>query len=351
MASTVRDGGVTGAGSGVTPSNTTTRVHPLHQHRLGDAGDAGDAHQGVVLLPVRNETAPLSSTMGARMHRTAPASPASPTAWLHALLYLVGSEPQGTGLRQCPSHGDSTPSLSVTAGQDGRALVHCFGGCPTEAVLHALGLTWRHLYDRPWLTPQRHLSVVRPRVTFPPVKMRTGSPAARGLRLVGTHVYGDGEWLLERYRHITTGAKQLCWFSLRNGVAIPGLLGVPIAALPLYWEVEVKMALAARERVVVCESESSVDALVGAGVYATTWAGGASTPNLHRLCNVLAGGDVVIVPDNDEPGRACGERLRTALRPVTRSLTMVMPASSEDARDLLVQCGPGAFTGFGDGAR
>ncbi len=41
-------------------------------------------------------------------------------------------------------------------------------GLPTEDVLLALGISWRHLHDEPWLTPERHLSVVRPRLTFPP---------------------------------------------------------------------------------------------------------------------------------------------------------------------------------------
>lgn len=341
------DGAVTHGRIWVTRSSTGTLVQTPYRHRLGDTGDAGDAQQRVVLLPTREEFARPDSRVGARTVLTGRASPVSPTAWLHAVLDLVGAEPRGTGLRQCPAHHDSTPSLAITAGQDGRALLHCFAGCRTEEVLQALGLTWRHLYDKPWLTPQRHLSVVRPRVNFPPVRVGTGPAAARGFRLVGTHTYGNSEWLLERYRHPATGAKELCWFTLRDGVTIPGLLGVPMAALPLYCEVEVKMALAAGERVVVCESESSVDALVAAGLYATTWAGGASAPNLRRLLTLLAGGDIIIVPDNDEPGRACAERLRTALGQVVRSLLMVMPAPGEDARDLLAQRGPAAFAGVG----
>ncbi len=272
------------------------------------------------------------------------ASPASPTSWLLALLDLLGAEPTGALIRQCPAHRDGTPSLSIKEGEGGRALLHCFAGCRTENVLHALGLTWRHLYDKPWLTPKRHLSVVRPRLTFPPVTMRTSSTALRGFRLVATHEYGHRQWLLERYRHPVTGSKELAWFTLRDGVAIPGLLGVPTADLPLYCESEVRVAVAAGDRVVVCESESSVDALVSSGIYATTWAGGASSPNLIRLAAVLRGADIVLVPDHDEPGLICGEQILTALRRVVRQIMTLLSAPGEDARSLLIECGPSPFT-------
>jgi hypothetical protein len=70
--------------------------------------------------------------------------------------------------------------------------------------------------------------------------------------------------------------------------------------------------MAAGETVVV-ESESSVDALIRAGIYATTWAGGATSPNLGRLASVLAGAEVLVVPDNDPVGRSCGTDVSAAL--------------------------------------
>jgi hypothetical protein len=44
----------------------------------------------------------------------------------------------------CPGplhrHGDRRPSLSISRGSDGRALIHCFAGCEYTAILQALGL-------------------------------------------------------------------------------------------------------------------------------------------------------------------------------------------------------------------
>jgi hypothetical protein len=48
----------------------------------------------------------------------------------------------------CPAHDDREPSLSVAVGDDGRVLIHCHAGCPTEAVVAAIGLEMHHLFDR-----------------------------------------------------------------------------------------------------------------------------------------------------------------------------------------------------------
>jgi AAA domain len=49
-------------------------------------------------------------------------------------------------IANCPAHEDQNPSLSISEGADGRALLKCFAGCSTESVLAALGLTVRDLF-------------------------------------------------------------------------------------------------------------------------------------------------------------------------------------------------------------
>ena len=68
-----------------------------------------------------------------------------------------------TGVRQsgpgrwsaiCPAHADRRPSLSIRELDDGRVLIHCFGGCPVDAVVVALGLQLQDLYpDQPGRSP------------------------------------------------------------------------------------------------------------------------------------------------------------------------------------------------------
>jgi hypothetical protein len=49
----------------------------------------------------------------------------------------------------CPAHEDSSPSLSIRATEDGRVLLHDFGGCSVEEVLDALNLTMSDLFEGP----------------------------------------------------------------------------------------------------------------------------------------------------------------------------------------------------------
>ncbi|HXQ01008.1 MAG TPA: hypothetical protein VN845_13210 [Solirubrobacteraceae bacterium] len=60
-------------------------------------------------------------------------------------------KPTGPGrwLARCPAHQDQGPSLSIRELDDGRVLLHDFGGCETGAVLAALGLTLADLFDKP----------------------------------------------------------------------------------------------------------------------------------------------------------------------------------------------------------
>jgi DNA primase len=46
----------------------------------------------------------------------------------------------------CPAHNDKSPSLAVRELDDGRVLVHCFGGCSVEEVLDSVGMTFDDLF-------------------------------------------------------------------------------------------------------------------------------------------------------------------------------------------------------------
>src|SRR5438445_11668047 len=70
---------------------------------------------------------------------------------------LLGALPDAKRMKdgwsaKCPAHADTTPSLSISEGEDGTVLVNCFAGCSTEAVVAELGLGMRDLFrdrDRP----------------------------------------------------------------------------------------------------------------------------------------------------------------------------------------------------------
>ncbi len=54
----------------------------------------------------------------------------------------------GRWIARCPAHEDKSPSLSIRETDDGRVLLHDFGGCETGDVLAALGLGFADLFDK-----------------------------------------------------------------------------------------------------------------------------------------------------------------------------------------------------------
>lgn len=77
---------------------------------------------------------------------------------------LDGVKNAGRGwIARCPAHEDRRASLSIAEGDDGRALVHCFGGCAAADVMAALGMQAADLFpariDREHLTPAQRRAV------------------------------------------------------------------------------------------------------------------------------------------------------------------------------------------------
>ncbi len=69
---------------------------------------------------------------------------------------LPGGRWQGSsGTACCPCHEDREPSLSISDGQDGKLLVHCFAGCDPLEILRALN--GRGLSEPPGESPAPRL--------------------------------------------------------------------------------------------------------------------------------------------------------------------------------------------------
>lgn len=307
--------------------------------------------------PARDELASPSVTGGSRFiperGRTIVTivTSSQPSQWLREVLALAGSQ-HVRGKFQCPVHGldgAHTPSLAVGDRRDGAgAWVHCHAGCEPREVLHALRLTRPDLATLPARTPAEHVRAWRLALPFPPPKLAaSGSLGERGFRFEREHPYAvwadpttPVAWK-ERYRHVS-GLKEIRWES-RNprGERVPGLLGRSQSDLLLYRYADWRVGAAAGEAIHLVESESSVDALMRAGLYATCWAGGAGDPPEAQLRYLLGPLDdqVVVVPDRDAAGVECARRLHAWL-PAAR---LLLGAPGEDARDLLGRLGPGGF--------
>lgn len=68
---------------------------------------------------------------------------------LLAKLEKVRQRSRDSWVACCPAHEDRSPSLTVRELADGRILMHCFAGCPIDAVLTAVGMKLEDLFPEP----------------------------------------------------------------------------------------------------------------------------------------------------------------------------------------------------------
>lgn len=62
--------------------------------------------------------------------------------------------PEHDFMAQCPSHDDRSPSLHITEGDGGTALIHCVAGCRSARIVQDLGLKFRDLFANGTSRPQ-----------------------------------------------------------------------------------------------------------------------------------------------------------------------------------------------------
>jgi hypothetical protein len=214
------------------------------------------------------------------------------------LAKLPGAKRAGKGWSaRCPAHEDGKASLSVSAGDDGTALVKCHAGCDTSAILAAVGLKLADLFP-----PKTN-----------PAPNRNGKPTAGGRAFPTAN---DALAELER-RH---GKRSALWtYHDAHGEPV-GLVirwdkssgkdirpvarhtdGWRIGAMPDPRPLYGLPDLRAAKRVVICEGEKATDAARALGFVATTSAGGSQAATKAEW-RPLAGKEIWILPDNDAPG-------------------------------------------------
>jgi hypothetical protein len=282
-------------------------------------------------------------------------TPPPSVEWLDALLRLMGSKPDGLK-HQCPAHGlTGQHSRSLVIRFEGETmLLYCHAGCTWREVFDALKMPYLFIRQAPPMEPARWHQIRLEAVRFPPPKAAAGGGTSGigsakrnewfGYQLVGVHAYGDPEDIAWKWRFRHDGRpKRIIWKSRNErGLIQAGLHGRKEADLPLYRIRQVREQMEDGEVVVLCESESSADALWKEGVAATCGAGGAGSAPMGTITLALGRyPNVLIVPDHDEAGFAFGSRCGVLL-PLAR--TKVPEAPKDDARDVLTRYGADWFT-------
>jgi len=220
---------------------------------------------------------------------------------------LRGVRKDGKGWKAlCPAHDDRKPSLKIDIGKDGRILLKCFAGCETEAIVKAIGLEMSNLFPSgdDEKTPKRQVAAV--------------------------YNYRDenGNLLYQVCRTEPKG-----FFQRRpdgKGGWINGLGDVkPVP----YRLPELLQAVQRGETVFIPEGEKDVDNLARLGLTATTSPMGAGKWRDY-YSDWLAGANVVILPDNDEPGRKHAQQVANSLYGKTGSVKVLELPSLPEKGDV-----------------
>jgi hypothetical protein len=200
----------------------------------------------------------------------------------------------------CPAHDDSRPSLGVAVTEDGTVLLKCRShGCSADAICRAIGLKLADL--------------------FPP-ESRNGSPR-KGFNIAATYDYldNDGTLLYQVVRLDPKGFRQRQPDPKGRDGWSWHLKGVKRV---LYRLAEVQRACSEGVPIFVVEGEKDADNLAHPGLVATTNSGGAGKWQ-KGYSDTLAGAEVIILPDNDEPGQDHAEKVARSLSGKAKSVKVL----------------------------
>lgn len=194
----------------------------------------------------------------------------------------------GKYMARCPCHSDSTPSLSVSLGSDNKILLKCFAGCSTEDIVRAMGLEMKDLF-------------AESATTFPVYEERQRKQSATQ---EAEYFYAGGTLKKLKFRR-ADGSKFCTWKHLEGSTWEKGRNNI----LPGLYQSQPDLP----EIFFLVEGEKDVDNLKEAGMVAVSLPDGAQSKWEYPYDAVFKDKQVVILPDNDEPGRKyaqmCAEKL------------------------------------------
>lgn len=187
---------------------------------------------------------------------------------------------------KCPAHDDHRASLSIGHGDGGRWLLHCHAHCTLDAILAAVQLEARDLFPETTTTKSTIVA------TYPYHDEGGGHlyDVVRFMPKDFRQRRADGTWKMAGVRRVLFG--------------LPELQGQSVAY--------------------IVEGEEDVKALRAIGLVSTTNSGGAGKwlqldrttgADLNRYAQQLTAAgveSVVVLPDNDDPGRLHADQIALA---------------------------------------
>lgn len=190
------------------------------------------------------------------------------------------------GSARCPAHDDSSNSLSVSTGEEGRIILKCHAGCSTAEICAALGIKISDLFAEP--LPAREK---------PPNSKRRIVARYDYYDLTGVLLYQKTRWVDE------TGKKSFTWsHKNRSGHWQNGRGG----ADPILYNVQATKESA---HIYLVEGEKDVETMSRMHFPAVSSPDGAASDWLPQFTEPLIGKQVTIIQDNDSAGKKFAQRV------------------------------------------
>ncbi len=194
----------------------------------------------------------------------------------------------------CPAHEDTDRSLSVKMSKEGKIILHCFAGCSFNSILDSLN--------------------IKPQQLFPP------STSISKAKLIAKYDYNDisGKLIYQACRYEPKKFIQRRPDPADNKKWIYNLKGVHPVPFRLP---EVIDAVKTGKSIFIVEGEKDVLNLIKLGFVATCNSGGAGKWR-KDFTQYFSSADLVLISDNDEPGRDHIEKIAEYLNDIASSISV-----------------------------
>lgn len=211
---------------------------------------------------------------------------------------------------RCPSHSDKQASLTISKGRK-CTLFRCHAGCQLNDILRAAGLEKKDTF---YESENREINW----------KHYVESREKRKIEAVYDYVScNDGSYLFTKIR---LQNKKMLYGILENNRFSYGLKGQNRKELKaIYGSPEaIKKAIRENKPVFIVEGEKDTNTLNRQGYTATFTFGGVNDWQ-SDFTGLLRDANVIILADNDEPGKAVAKRIYDDLQGVAKSRKVIVP--------------------------
>lgn len=246
---------------------------------------------------------------------------------------------------KCPCHDDKNASLTISYNsKEEKTMLYCHAGCNTKDIVESVGLKMSDLFDKPLEVEDKHKSAFEKDIeAIYKFYDENGDLAYEKIRKKGKKFlhrrYIDGAeiWGMEEGIYTETFPGSNSWSMKKRSGAKTAFW--PDQEQLLYNLPNLIKAIKEGRTVFITEGEKDADNVILRGEVATTTSIGASKGDLgkkwpSRFNKYFKDANVVLLPDDDVPGRAFMEHIAEQIKELAKSVKIVELPNLDEKGDV-----------------